>query len=802
MATPIVNIQTNPSIEIALIQAPTASESDLIYTLGGGSILPNLKDDLVNGGKWYHGGNPLIDTSYQTKDCSSMSVVSTDVHTTSGAISRGLIYVDTINNKYYWDEVYTTPLGVYLEVSSTPDPNNYELKIDSSPGIEGNQLLVTVKDINILPKTGDYIIVQKIKDSISFTNDTYTDDIHSLPVFTNNELYQFKITQVLIESGSGDAVLYRLILDKSIALITGGKYCLVLLNRENTGIQKELFYDTFEQIEVQKQQLLGDPYNNTSNTALPLGRKNYLNYSSVGYLGMSNYLNNIITPGKTPFIIFDLNDDIKDRILPISNSVEILLPFILIQNDNRTNPTLLTAPNKLINKGQVQLEENGVGNYSALYFDWDTTLSYRVGWVFHELRIYVIDDPELATVLTYNANRNFTLPKANTITNSGNDLINPGGGIVLTVNNLETINSNEIVVKTTEIHGFQTGLKVFISNVYVTDINNNLIPSSANGTRYIKLLSPNDPYKFQIFNDQALTTPIISNGTFTTNPLNPIGEVKGTLPQFSYFYTYRLKGNHYTSILPQSVITDFNFAKDGKVDNTSIDAQLTLTWNKMKWLIDSVNQDGFNALSMEFIIGRYKNEDPLNPQIVTGFDQLVVIPISELINTRTLFVSGVQDDFSTNGTALKITKQDYDNFVAKIGGAGTYDPVTNPNGDPTYDIKNNFKHYTYTNGDPVPSDLVVGKGKWTIGNIKYQNEVAKYRATIQIQVPADKWNDTTNPTYDINNPFITDRYISEVAIIIQDDLTLTEKPMIYAKIAPAIKKTMNLDYLLQLNLDF
>lgn len=802
MATPIVNIQSNPIVEIALIQAPTAAESDLIYTAGGGSILPNMKEDLVDGGNWYHGGNPLISTAYEVKDCNNTSVVSTDVHTTSGSITRGLIYVDSINNKYYWDEVYTTPLGLYTEVSSTPDPVNYELKIDAVSGEQGNQLLVTIKDINILPKAGDYIIIQKIKDSIVISNGSYTDDIHSLPVYTNTELYQFKITQVLIESGGGNAVLYRLILDKSIALITGGKYSLVLLNRENTGIQKELFLDTFEQIEVQKQQLLGDPYDNTSNSALPAGRKNYLNYSSVGYLGIANYLNNIIVPGKTPIIIYDLNDDIKDRILPVSNSVEILLPFILVQKDTRTNPILLSSPNKLINKGDILFEENGVGKYAALYFEWDTDLTYRVGWVFHELRIYVIDDPELATALTYNANRNYTLPKANVVQNLGNDLINPGGGIVLNVDNLETINTNEIVVKTTEVHGFQSGLQVFISDVFVTDINNNTIPSSANGTKYIKLLTPNDPYKFQIYSDSALTIPIISNGTFISNQLGSSGQVKGTLPQFSYFYTYRLIGEHYSSILPHSIITDFNFAKDGKVDNTSIDAQLTVTWDKMKWLIDSVNTDGFEANDLQFIIGRYKNDDPINPQTVTGFDQIVVIPITELINTRNLKVANVQDDFSTLTTALKITKQDYNSFVSKIGGTGTYDPISNPNGDPSYDIKNNFKHYTYTNGDPIPNDLVVGKGKWTIGNIKYQNEVDKYRATIQLLIPADKWNDTTNPTYDPTNPFITDRYISEVAIVVKDEITLTEKPMIYAKIAPAIKKTMNLDYLLQLNLDF
>ena len=45
-----------------------------------------------------------------------------------------------------------------------------------------------------------------------------------------------------------------------------------------------------------------------------------------------------------------------------------------------------------------------------------------------------------------------------------------------------------------------------------------------------------------------------------------------------------------------------------------------------------------------------------------------------------------------------------------------------------------------------------------------------------------------------------EKYISEVAIVDSNDKN--EKPLIYAKIAPPVKKTPDLDILLQLTIDF
>ena len=226
------------------------------------------------------------------------------------------------------------------------------------------------------------------------------------------------------------------------------------------------------------------------------------------------------------------------------------------------------------------------------------------------------------------------------------------------------------------------------------------------------------------------------------------------------------------------------------------------TLPKLKWLIDTSNTTGFSATDLEIIIGQYQNTDSNNPQTVTGITNVVSFPISGAITySRNLFTGGVQTDFSTATNAIKITNQDYLNFVNFVG-SGTYNSSSNPTGDPSYNIVSNYKHYTYNNSDPVPTNLLTGNGIWTIGNIIYQTQVEQFRTNIQITIPSDRWNDTTNPTYDPTNEFITDRYISEIGLVLTDADTGVNKPMIYTKVAPAIKKTSNLDLSINLTLDF
>ena len=336
--------------------------------------------------------------------------------------------------------------------------------------------------------------------------------------------------------------------------------------------------------------------------------------------------------------------------------------------------------------------------------------------------------------------------------------------------------------------------------MYVTDTGNNIISASINGYHYVKLLSPNDPYRFKVYNS-ALTVPVAGNGDFYSNNAGAVPKVKGTLPKYSYFFTYRIVSSHYSSTLPYAEVTDFNFSKDGKVNNSSI-GSLVFTLPKLKWLIDTSNTTGFSATDLEIIIGQYQNTDSNNPQTVTGITNVVSFPISGAITySRNLFTGGVQTDFSTATNAIKITNQDYLNFVNFVG-SGTYNSSSNPTGDPSYNIVSNYKHYTYNNSDPVPTNLLTGNGIWTIGNIIYQTQVEQFRTNIQITIPSDRWNDTTNPTYDPTNEFITDRYISEIGLVLTDADTGVNKPMIYTKVAPAIKKTSNLDLSINLTLDF
>jgi len=791
-----ITFQTNQQVEILVVGLPTMTANDLVYTLGGGSLFPNLVNDLVDGGKQWHSGNTLIDTTYSTKDCSDMTITTETQTINSPIITKGLFQAIGNTGNYLWDEVYTTPLGSYLAQNTGTSLSDYQFYINNN---NTNELFITINDVNILPKIGDFLFLQIIPTSTTINNTSYTDGINSLPVIPNSEVYTFYITQVNIQNTSSSFNTYKLVLDKSIQIQVNKNYLLVLLNRKDTGIQKELFYDTFEQIEVVKTQLLGDPYDNISDTTVPLGRKNYLNYTSSQYLGLSVLLKNIIN-NSSPFIVYDISNDIKDRFLPQSNTFSFVLPFVMVQEDNRTGLDL-NKSNVLVNSGAIQNEITGIGRYSALFFSWDTTFSNRKGWIFYDLRIVVIDEPELSTALSYNANRNYTLPRASTLPGFGNDQINTAGGLDLSITNVS--NTTPVIITTSIPHNLAQGTPVFISNVYVRDSVGNIIPGSANGYNYVKSLIPNDPFSFALY-DATLTVPVAGNGEFFKNPNGSSGEVKGTETSFSYFYTYRVKSKHYTSTLPFSQITDFNFALNGKVSNNSA-ALLQLTLPKIQWLQDATNTIGFEALDLEIIIGEYLNADPTNPQLITGISNIVSIPISSINLTypRTLFdMSGNQTDFSTINTAIKITKQDYDNFVALINSSIAPFNSTTGLGNTNYDIINNFKHYIYANGDPVSPTILTGNSKWTLGNLTYRTSMDIYRSNLQLVIPADKFNDTTNPSYDSANSFITDRYISEIGIVLTDTSTNIDVPMIYAKIAPAVRKTNILDIIFQLKLDF
>ena len=788
----VVIIQENLSQELTILAVPAAVESDLVYTKGGGTIWPQLVNDFVENGYQWHKGNPVISDQLLLKSYDNTRIINETLKTYSGTITKGLFTLDTTSivdsETFAWDEVYTSPLGQYEAILNATPMTSYAFKFTAD---ESEELYIATHDMNIIPKDGDYIFIQKARDLIE--NTYYTDGFNNFPVITNTESYQFKILNTSISVIDGANTIYKLILDKSFKPIIGAQYNIVLLNRENTGIQKELFLDTFEQIEVHRDQLLGDPYNNTSNSTVPSGRKNYLNYKSAQYLGLKTLQNGIINSTLTPFLVFDINNEIRDKFKVEAESFSFLLPFVMFQQDTRVAPNI-DVVNKLVNKGTIYSSSN-VGQYSGLYFLWDTELQYRVGWLFYDLRIVVIDDSELATAMSYNSNRNYTLPAP--VPSMGNTLKNPGGGVDIEISDVS--NTTPITITTAVPHNLSEGTGIFITDVYVLDGGGAIISSNANGFKYIKLVYPNgpsqpaDPNKFTLW-DATLTVPVIGNGTFVRNPSDSSGKVLGTIPEYSYFMTYRLRGKHHSSVAPYSQTISFNFTKDGKVDDSN-DAQLRFRIEPLKFLQDNTVTIGYEATDLEIIIGKYTNDNPVAPNLVTGFENAVVLPISELTYPTNLFSLGNQASLAS----IVVTKEDYENFVALIGGVGPYDKVSNPTGDPTFDIVSNYSHYVYVGGT-IPETIVTGEGKWTLGNLTYQQEVEKYRTTIEVVVPAGAWNDTTNPTYNPENPFIKDRYISEIGLVVTEDGI--EKPMIYAKVSPAVKKTNILDIILSMSIDF
>lgn len=806
MAANKYNIQDNPGLSFVIVAARTRTTADLIYTAGGGTIFSNeIKDDAVDGGGQLHVGNPVLEGEDVPvyKKCGKVDVVNETITVQSGDITRGLfIYRQTdpsnpnskLSGSYYWDEIYTTPVGFFTIIAS--DSNTFELSL------LGNVMKIRTNDVNIVPKEGDYIIMQKLPlsyvppaDTIDPINTSFTDGYSNMPVVFNTETYQLKINNVTFSTPSGKDTEYTLTLDKSLSVQTAERYAVVLLNRENTGLQKELFYDTFEQIEIHRDQLLGDPYYNTS-LVKPQGRKNYLYYNNGQYLGLRNLLLNIINAKnqafiETPFLVFDISDEIKDRFYNVpsdenTSNFEFHLPTIMLQEDTSNNLNVLT------NYGTVQNEIDGVGAYSGLYLKWDTSLGKRFGFVFYDLRIVVIDDAELALALGYNSNRNYTLPKS-TFNSSGNSLANVTSNVSLDVVGLDNGGGNVVVI-VNGAHGLDTGTAVTIEDVFAKVPGSNIIqPASANGVKYIKRFY-SDPVnnlgeridRFYIYEDSSLTTATQGNGTFVNNGTGQSGKVRGASLAFEYFYTYRIKNERYSSILPQGEISSFNFANstfDSVVNNSS--GSLFIRIPQFTYL-----DNGFECNDLEIIIGKWDATNPTKPYEITGIKDVVVISVQET-PTPTLPNTTAYLDI-----VLPVTL--YNSFVTKMGnGQGAYDFATNPNGDPTYDIYDNYKHYNITSG-VFEETLNTAKGKWTIGNVKYKNSAEQYRSKIQIVVGAAEWNDTTNPSYDPDNTFLTEKYISEVAITNSS----SDQPLIYAKVSPPIKKTPDLDLILSMYIDW
>jgi len=803
-----LNIPTQPIIQLIAKEELIKKDSDLIYTKGGGLFFSNiLKNDIVKDGNQLHGGNPIL-TDIEIpkyKVDNKVSVSQETIKVESGFINRGLflrnnLTNDKLGNDYFWDEVYTSPIGFQsVTTASTIIGTSTSLP---SFSINGNLMELITNDVNIIPKIGDYIILQKVSDVYDYSafinSDTisYTDGYSNLPVINSTESYQFKIINVAIGTFAGKNTPYSLVLDKSINLKIDDVYTLILLNRKDTGLEKELFYETFEQIEVHRSQLLGDPYNNT-NISYPLGRKNFINYNNAQYLGIKNLLFDVLNKKnseftETPFLIFDINNEIRDAFSKTASSTnnlvfEFHLPLVMFNEDINNKLNILT------DSGGALLTNENLGDYRTL-----TLANYpgkTFGYIFYDLRIVVIDDAELVLAMSYNSNRNFTLPKPN-FYNPGNQMPKNNTNLnfdVIGCSDTSTGGAAYILINGT--HNLNDGDSVLIQDVKVKLASGIIQNSTVNGIKYIKRYFT-DPLhslgelkdRFYLYDDSGLTSGTVTNGTFYFNGIGNSGKIKGDELSYDYFITYRVKTDRYNSILPYADIQSFNFSTlNGKVDN--VFGNLYFEIPKINWQYNSSTGEGFQLTDLELIIGKWENNDINNPNKITGITNVVVISCQEVGSLPSSILPALD---------IELKKSIYNDAVYKIGnGLGPYDYDTNKIGDPTYDLKNNLLHYNITSGT-LSNTFNTAEGIWTLGNIKYKTEVEQYRSKIKVVVGSDEWNDTMNPSYDSNNILIKNKYISEIAITDKN----SDKPLIYAKIAPPIRKVPNLDLVINLSIDF
>lgn len=407
---PIGGISSQPNSYLGF--EPDVDYGHLIYQAGGGTIFgsalvtdSNRNNSIANTPGNYHAAHTALSDEILYNDTGlQISVIENDI--ISPVINKGIIQKD--GSDYLWDEIFTTPLGLLTCVNAVSS-TVYEFSQT------GKDINLYLGNKNIVPSIGDYLVVQKYYvDNGIVTNTSTTDGVNNLPIHSKTTTYLSQILDIsIIDVNTGN---YLLTLDKDINYIVGTEYLICLLNRKQTSSTKELFYDTFQKIEIHRQQLLGDQYD-YSGALLPLGKQNHLNYYNSEYKGIETLIGHIINPNnliKTPFILLDADNNINDRLHAINNSIQIQLPNILL-NEFPLGQNLI-----LSNSNVSYIFDDYAGYYDKLYSN--ITNEFK-GYVFYDLRIIVITDSELVTAMSYNSDRNFTLPEI-LLTNSQNELQN------------------------------------------------------------------------------------------------------------------------------------------------------------------------------------------------------------------------------------------------------------------------------------------------------------------------------------------------------------------------------------------
>lgn len=888
-----ITTATNSEIDII-----SAKKTKGLYELRKGTTLnvvssaPNVTNTIIN--VIGHGLTPydkveLIGITYIPDGIYVVLVIDPNNFTINYVASLPSLGVGTMTKvEYFWDEIYTTPLGLYQVIDSTVAlSSTFEFQFLSN---DSNQLIIRTPDPSIIPKVGDTLCLQKINDLKSFVSGVTTDGINNVPNYSNQETYLFQIQTVSLTSIPAATPLpalyeYTIELDKSfrpmfenaipgsaevlatgsfdipaantgaqaLVLVNGipistnvtylpsmnyfdfrdaiissintynstpeytaqaltptgftivitaatgsgssengnvvavttsgtisitnvvnmnggvnagldtpgdGKYYFVtLLNREGTTVNRELFTDTWQLKEIHRQQLLGDPFE-YNGTLQRRGRKNYLNYGGADGLGVQHLLKDIIDTNKTPFIMIEFYDEIKDRIYWAQNEFEIDIPNVMLQGETTDTILINSDPSSPL------FDDKGVGFYHGLYLK-NGTVSTRYGWVFFDLRIVIIDHAEMVTAMGYNSNRNYTLPEP-TITEVGNTTANliPINVEVFDVSALSAL--DPIIITTTVPHGLTSNQLLNISGI--------VGEAAANGNFYISVTAANT---FELFSDVLLTTPVLPT-TFPV-PSTTGGILSGIEFPYQYFLTYRINNAHYDT-LPYAEIIPFNFrnvSNANLIDNSST-GLINLNIAAFNHLVDSVNVEGFNAETLQLIIGAYDGTVTSSGYSVTGIKDVVVM---DKVNLKTATVQNLVHSLGYSLTDYQ-TKRD-DITTAFL-----------------YNLKDNPYERIYSI-NPVPANLFTGNNKWFLGNTGWKSQISKKRLTLEVTIEANKWNGTTNPSFITGDSLMDKKLISEIAFLIKDENLITQsEPYIYGKISPPIQKDNESDIRLQVTLDF
>jgi hypothetical protein len=725
---------------------------------------------------------------------------------TVGGMNRPIRKVE-----YVWDEIYCTPVGLYQVLSPVGPPvvGYYEMYVN---GVGNVDLTFAIEDSEqIIPKVGDTIVLKRFASNLeSYSNQSGTDEINNMNLIRNTESFKYQIENVLWVT-DGTRKIYTIRVDKTITFtetVEGSgvleKYFLVLLNREGVETNKELLPETFKLTEIHRSQILGDPFEEIDPSNF-LGRTNHYNYSNAGRLGLQWQFKNLLVDKQTPFILLEIGDKIKDRISVDTDSFKVHIPNIMLQGET-TSCILFNADEysagmvdtdidfDLSAYLSVKEDIEGVGRYGGLYLKHGKDKTKRYGWVLYDWRCVLIDDSELVTAMMYNSNRNYTLPSPSLPIN-GNNKKNWTAANPLSIINIQPRLGLAAVVTTGVAHGFTSGMRVYISDVVGPFVN-----SDIQGSIYVDVLSS---VTFQIYSDALLNVPIDVSG----NPSYQLsGLVYRNVIDYEYFLTYRITG-YGIETLPYSEVIPFNFQSNNLVNNSSgdvtffVDQFTHLSEYDPLSTPELLTRSGFSGERFEVIIGKYKT-DSIDPLKIIGVEEVVVMPdvayVFGQVNNNDLRVGGVQIDYHQ----VVYTKSVYDGRVS----AGLNDYILTDNSLTTLPntLPNNTNYPIY--GLPVlPQDLFTGRNKWFEGNVIYKEDVSKYRLSFELKVSADKWNTTTNPSYDITQDLINSVLISELAFLIADESKaegIDPTPYVYAKISPPIQKSNQSDITIKVHIDF